>query len=313
VRDKEIEMKVLLAGATGVVGRPLVRMLSEAGHEVYALTRTRRLIIGAKPVVADAMDRASLLAAVDGLRLDAVVHQLTALKKVPTREGLMAATNALRTEGTTNLLAAADATGARRFVSQSFYGGYGYYDHGEKPLTEDAPFGEGGPFPRTVAAMRSAEQQIFEADGIEGISLRYGGFYGPGAVDGLIDALRKRRVPMAKGGVAPWTFVEDAAAATVSALESGRGGQAYNICDDEAASWSDVIAELVDVFDAPKPMTVPGTLVRVMAPLAGTLMTRTVMRLSTEKAKQELGWKPSVSGYREGLARTREIMSRQEA
>jgi nucleoside-diphosphate-sugar epimerase len=304
-------MKVLIAGATGAVGRPLVRMLAEGGHEVFALTRSRRPVPGATSVVADAMDRTNLLAAVDGLRLDAVVHQLTALKKVPTREGLMAATNALRTEGTTNLLAVAGATGAHRFVSQSFFGGYGFRDHGAEALTEDAPFGEpDGAFARTVAAMRSAEEQIFTAEGVEGISLRYGGFYGPGSVDGMLEALRKRRLPVARGGVAPWTYVEDAATATVAALEHGRGGRAYNICDGEAAIWLDLITELARVFDAPKPMVVPGALVRLMAPYAGVLMTRTNMRLSTAKARDELGWKPSVTGYRDGLARTREIMSR---
>jgi len=302
-------MKVLIAGATGAVGRPLVRMLAEDGHEVFALTRSRRPVPQATAVVADAMDHANLLAAVDGLRLDAVVHQLTALKKVPTREGLMAATNALRTEGTANLLAVAAATGARRFVSQSFYGGYGFWDHGDEPLTEDAPFGApGGPFEPTVGAMRSAEEQIFTAGGVEGISLRYGGFYGPGSVEGMLEALRKRRLPVAKGGVAPWTYVEDAAAATVAALEHGRGGQAYNICDAEAATWLDLVTELARAFDLPKPMVAPGGLVRVMAPYAGALMTRTSMRLSTAKAREELGWKPSVTGYRDGLARTRAIL-----
>jgi nucleoside-diphosphate-sugar epimerase len=260
------------------------------------------------------MDRTGLLAAVDGPRADAVVHQLTALKKVPTREGLMAATNALRAEGTANLLAVARATGARRFVSQSFYGGYGFRDHGDEPLTEDAPFGEpDGAFARTVAAMRSAEEQIFTAEEVEGISLRYGGFYGPGAVDGILDALRKRRLPVARGGVAPWTYVEDAATATVAALEHGRGGQAYNICDDEAATWLDVIGEVARVFGTPKPMVAPGALVRLVAPYAGALMTRTSMRLSTAKARDELGWKPSVNGYRDGLARTREILRRPSA
>jgi nucleoside-diphosphate-sugar epimerase len=302
-------MKVLIAGATGAVGRPLVRMLAEGGHEVFALSRSRRPVPGATVVVADALDRTSLVGAVDGLRLDAVVHQLTALKKVPTREGLMAATNALRTEGTANLLAVAAATGARRFVSQSFYAGYGFRDHGDAPLTEEAPFGEpGGPFARTVAAMRSAEEQIFTAEGIEGVSLRYGGFYGPGSVEGMLEALRRRRLPVARGGVAPWTYVEDAAAATVAALEHGRGGQAYNICDDEAASWLDVVTEVARVFHLPRPMVVPGGLVRLMAPYAGVLMTRTSMRLSTAKAGDELGWNPSVTGYRDGLARTREVL-----
>lgn len=302
-------MKVLVAGATGAIGRPLVRMLTDAGHEVYALSRSDREIPGATTVVADAMDRTALLAAVDGLALDAVVHELTALKKVPMREGLMATTNALRTEGTANLLAAARAVGARRFVSQTYFGGYGYYDHGPQALTEDAPFGVAErPFGKTVAAMRRSEELIFTADGIEGISLRYGSFYGPGSVEGMLDALRKRLLPVARGGVAPWIYIDDAAAATVAALTKGRGGEAYNIADDEAATWIDVINELARVFDVPRPRVAPGGLVRLVAPMAGTLMTRTAMRLSTEKAKTELGWRPSISGYREGLAKTRAAM-----
>ncbi len=300
-------MRILIAGATGVVGRPLVRMLAEEGHRVFALTRSRRPIAGVTPVVADAMDRTTLLSAVDGLRFDAIVHQLTALKKAPTRESLMAATNALRAEGTTNLLAVARATGVTLFVSQSFYGGYGYRDHGDEPLNESAPFGVGGPFAATVAAMRSAEEQIFTADGIEGISLRYGGLYGPGAVGDLVGALRGRRLPVARGGVTPWTYVDDAAYAAVLALEHGRGGEAYNICDDDAVTWADMLTELARAYDAPKPLTVPGGLLRLIVPYAGTLMTRTSMRLSTAKAGEELGWKPSFPGYREGIARTREL------
>jgi nucleoside-diphosphate-sugar epimerase len=258
------------------------------------------------PVVADAMDRAALLAAVDGLSLDAVVHQLTALKKPPTREAMMATTNALRVRGTEHLLAAARATGARRIVIQSFYGGYGYHDHDPRPLTEQAPFGVDGTFARTVGAMASAERQIFTADGIDGISLRYGGFYGPGSDDAMIAALRRRSVPVARGGVAPWTYVEDAASATLAALERGRGGQAYNICDDEAATWEDLLTELARAVGAPRPVRLPGPLVRLVAPYAGTLMTRTSMRLSTAKATDELGWRPSVAGYRDGIARAHE-------
>ncbi|HEY7488025.1 MAG TPA: NAD(P)-dependent oxidoreductase [Streptosporangiaceae bacterium] len=302
-------MKVLVAGATGAIGRPLVRKLTDEGHEVYALSRSNREVPGATTVVADAMDRTALLAAVDGLAADAVISQLTALKKVPTREGLMATTNALRTEGTANLLVAARAVGAHRFVSQAYFGGYGYYDHGTKPLTEDVPFGAAeGPFRKTVEAMRRSEELIFTAGGIEGISLRYGSFYGPGSVEGMLDALRKRRLPVARGGIAPWIYIEDAATATVAALTKGRGGEAYNIADDEAATWIDMIAELARVFDVPQPRTAPGWLVRMVAPLAGSLMTKTTMRLSTEKAKAELGWRPSISGYREGLVKTRAAM-----
>lgn len=296
-------MRVLVAGATGVIGRPLVRILASEGHEVYALVQSPRLVPGATAVVADALDRAALLAAVEGLGFDAVVHQLTALKKAPTREGLMAATNALRTEGTANLLAAARATGARRFVSQSFYGGYGYRDHGDAALPEEAEFGSGGGrFPSTVAALRSAEEQIFTASGIEGVSLRYGGLYGPGAVDELVGALRRRRLPVARGGACPWTYVEDAASAAVAALHRGRG--AYNVCDEAAVSWEDVLVELAGAFGAPWPTRLPGALVRLIAPYAGTLMTRTSMRLDTTRARSELGWRPSVADYREGIALT---------
>jgi nucleoside-diphosphate-sugar epimerase len=301
-------MKVLIAGATGAIGRPLVRRLTDGGHEVYALTRTDRTVPGATTIVADAMDRRALLAAVDGLEADAVVSELTALKKVPTRASLMAATNALRTEGTANLLAAAKAVGARRFVSQSYFGGYGYYDHGPEPLTEDAPFGQDGPFDAVVTAMRKSEELIFNAEDIEGISLRYGSFYGPGSVEGMIDALRKRRLPIAHGGVAPWIYNEDAAAATVAALTNGRGGQAYNVADDEAVTWADMVTELARVFEVPKPMVLPGWAARLAAPYAGNLMTRTSMRLSNDKAKSELGWKPTVTGYREGLAKTKAAM-----
>jgi nucleoside-diphosphate-sugar epimerase len=192
-------MKVLIAGATGVVGRPLVRMLGRGGHEVFALTRS------------------------------------------PPRS--RRDTGRRRRHGPCGLLAAADG---------------------------QAPFGEpGGPFPRTVAAMRSAEEQIFGAAGVEGVSLRYGGFYGPGAVDGMIEALRRRRLPVARGGVAPWTYVEDAASATVAALEHGRAGQAYNVCDDEAATWLDVVAELARVFGAPRPMRA-----RVARPARGPVRRR---------------------------------------
>lgn len=296
-------MKVLVAGATGAVGTPLVRMLTEAGHEVFALSRSAD-VAGTTTVRADALDRTALLRAVDGLTLDAVVHQLTALKKPPTREKMMATTNRLRTEGTDNLLAAAEATGATRFVAQNFYAGYGFTDHGAEPLTEDAPFGRGGPFAGTVEAMGALEEKVL---GYGGISLRYGGFYGPVAVDGILDVLRGRKMPVARGGVAPWTYIDDAAGATVAALENGRAGRAYNICDDEAATWQDMITELARAFGMPRPMTVPGGLVRILAPYAGALMTRTSMRLSTQRAKDELGWRPTFPSYREGLAHTHEL------
>src|SRR5690606_34395291 len=139
-------MQVLVAGASGALGGPLVRQLIAAGHQVWGITRSsqgasRIAQLGGSPIVVDVMDRDALLRAVEGKTFDAVIHQLTALKKPPVRHRDMAQTNALRIQGTAHLLAAAQATGARRFLTQSIVFGYGYADHGTTPLTEDSPFG----------------------------------------------------------------------------------------------------------------------------------------------------------------------------
>src|SRR5215216_4041712 len=222
------DMKVLLAGASGTLGVPLVRALVTSGHEVIALSRTPGKLdllrtLGAELLVADVMDRQALLKALEGLKADAVLHEMTALKKIPTRHRNMAATDALRIQGTANLLAAARLMGARRFVTQSFFMGYGYGDWGDKVLTEDDPFAPPGrdKFEQDLAAMRSTEHQTFTADGIEGISLRYGSLYGPGgATEPIIEMLRRRLpVPRGGGGDTSLIYIEDAAAATVAALE----------------------------------------------------------------------------------------------
>ncbi len=156
------DMKVLLAGATGTLGVPLVRALIAGGNDVIGLSRTpgkRDMLraLGAEPLVADVMDPEALLNAVEGLKADAVLHEMTALKKIPTRHRDMAATDALRIQGTANLLAAARLMGARRFVTQSFFMGYGYSDWGDRVLTEEDPFAPPGrgAFERHLAAMRS--------------------------------------------------------------------------------------------------------------------------------------------------------------
>lgn len=304
-------MRVLVAGATGAIGKPLIGFLNDGGHEVFALTRRADRVasmeaMGAKAIVADAMDREALLRALDGHHADAVIHQLTALTKTPARHRDMAMTNALRTTGTTHLLDAARAVGASRFVTQSMIPGYGYVDHGSTRLTEDAPFGEphGSRSDEVAAAMRSTEQQAFEAEGIDGIALRYGCLYGPGpASDGVITMLRKRRVPLVKGGggTIGWVFINDAAAATVAALERGRDGQAYNIVDDEPISWGVYMRALAQAVGAPPPRQVPAWLLRLMAPYFADLMVDTSMRVSNAKAKDELGWAPSMATYRDGF------------
>ncbi|TCC41851.1 NAD-dependent epimerase/dehydratase family protein [Kribbella speibonae] len=298
-------MRILLAGATGAVGTPLTRALLETGHEVVALTRRRG---GAPPgtaeLVGDALDRDRLLAAVRGMTAEAVIHQLTALKKAPMRHRDLAATNRLRTEGTANLLAAARALGARRFVTQSNLFGYGYGNLGEHVLTERDTFGQGGygRFDQHIAALRSTEQQTFHAEGIDGVALRYGAFYGARG-DHTIAMLKQGKLPVPQGGPISLVHVEDAAAATVAALEHGRGGEAYNIVDNEPAPWRDFFRTAAAHLGAPPPKSLPGWVLRPI-PLLHAVMTGSY-RLSNAKAAAELGWTPSMPTFREGIAAIR--------
>jgi nucleoside-diphosphate-sugar epimerase len=298
-------MKVLLAGASGAIGIPITRQLTDHGHQVLGLTRDRaraaRLeALGARPVVADALDRDGLVRAVAGLSADAVIHELTALRKLPLRHRGMAMTNRLRTEGTANLLAAAEVLGARRFLTQSIILGYGYRDHGDRVLTEQDPFGRpaGDRTDPHVAAMRSTEQQAFTAP--EGIALRYGLLYG-GDAERLRPQFARRRLPVCKGGVLGWVHHEDAAAATVAALERGRAGQAYNLVDDLPASWQEVFTAMAAAFGAPPPRRMPAWLLRLGAPLLAAFLVDTSMRVSNAKAKRELGWQPRFPSYHEGV------------
>ena len=309
-------MKVLIAGATGALGVPLVRALIAGGHQVIGLTRTpdngRSLsALGAQPVVADAMDRDSLLRAVDGLHADAVVHALTALKKTPLRHRDMYQTNALREVGTANLLAAARAVDARKFVAESMTMGYGYGDWGQQVLTEDCPFappGRSQELERHLAGFRVLERQLFEATQagwIEGVSLRYGAFYGPASIRPIIQMLRRRSLPLPDGGraVMSWIYIEDAAAAIVAALEHGKPGQAYNIVDDEPVRVRDFFALLARQSHTPMPLSLPAWVMRLVAPY-GTDFFATTMRVSNARAARELGWKPAAAPtYHEGIQR----------
>lgn len=309
-------MRVLLAGASGAIGVPLIRILTANGHEVIGLGRTpasrdRLRSLGVTPLIADVLDRKALLAALDGVRADAVIHELTALKKIPLRHRDLYQTDILREQGTTNLLAAARAVGARRFVTQSYFGGYGLYDHGATLLTEDMPFAPRGQgeFERHLAAMRSAESQTFAAaaDGIEGIVLRYAGFYGPGAgTEEMVDVLRRRSMPLPRGGggTVSWVYIEDAAAATVAALERGRAGQVYNVADDEPVNWREFTGALAAAFGVPRPFELPRWVFKTL-PFASAVLTATI-RLSNAKAKRELGWAPAAPTYCEGIERSAE-------
>jgi nucleoside-diphosphate-sugar epimerase len=310
-------MKVLIVGATGALGLPLVRALITNGHQVLGITRTpgkasELSALGAHPIVADVMDREHLLLAVDGQRADAVVHALTALpKNGPMRHRDMYQTDALRDVGTTHLLAVAREVGARKMVVESNVVGYGFGNWGEALLTEEQPFappGRSRELERHLASLRSMEQQLFEATRkgwMEGVSLRYGSFYGPASTAPLIALLRRRSLPLPAGGQTfmSWIYLEDAAAAMVAALERGRAGQAYNIVDDEPVRWHDFMTELARAVGAPAPWSLPRPALRLVAPFAEIIMAETSLRVSNARARSELDWVPSVPTYREGIGR----------
>ncbi len=294
---------ILLAGATGVLGRHITRALTESGHKVTGLGRGP-----AAGIRADLMDRDALLRAVDGHRFDTVIHAATALRKAPMRHRDMSATNALRTEGTAHLVEAAQTVGARRFVTESMVFGYGYGDHGDHPVTEDDPFGPPGTTPereRHLAAMRTKEQLTFHTPGLEGIALRFGLFYGPGGTDALVTLLRRRQLPVPDdhGRVLPWVELTDAARAVAAAVERGRPGQAYNVADRTPLGFRAHVLCVAEEFGLPKPMTVPLWLMKPMS-YAHTVMSAT-LRVSTAKAERELGWTPVHPSARDGLAAMR--------
>jgi nucleoside-diphosphate-sugar epimerase len=295
---------VLLAGASGVFGRHIAEELTAAGHTVLGLGR------GAEnEVVADLMDRDGLLRAVDGLEVDTVVHAATALREAPMRHRDMAATDALRVAGTAHLVEAARAVGARRMIAETMVFGYGYRDFGDRVITEDDVYGPTGldaPSQRHVDAMRTKEELMLGAEGIEGVALRFGLFYGPGGTESIVDLLRKRKLPAVadRGRVLPWVHLQDAARAVALAVEGGRPGEAYNIADDVPMGFGAHVRAVAEVFGTPKPMTVPAWVTRPM-PYAYRIST-TSLRVSNAKARAELGWTPRYQDCAAGLAALKE-------
>jgi nucleoside-diphosphate-sugar epimerase len=287
-------MRVLLAGASGAIGRFLVPQLIAAKHEVIALTRTPGSLAstGATEVVADILDRPALLAALAGMRADAVIHQGTALKKTPSSLRDMRQTNRLRAEGTSALIAAAHTIGAKKFVAASFFGGYGLTDHGRVPLTEDAPFGEVDDRTESVQrALLSLEQQV-RAFG--GVSLRFGLFY---------DSTPTSISPVSRtwDGLLPMLHVSDAAAATVRALAGYTAGAVYNIADDHPLSYRARETARASAAELAPPRSLPDGVLRLAAPFGALLLTRTSMSLSSDLARTELGWAPEFPSLLECL------------
>lgn len=310
-------MKVLVAGATGALGRQLVPRLVANGHDVFGLMRSaskRDAVrdLGATPLIADALEPEEVAAAVAEAQPDVIVHQLTALADSLDMRHFdrdFALTNRLRTEGTDHLMAAGRAVGVTRFVAQSF-AGWPFARSGGPVKTEEDPL---DPTPvdgmrRTHEAIRHLEEAVAGAGWTEGIVLRYGGFYGPGtslAPDGEHLALiRKRKFPVVGGGAGVWSFIhiEDAADATVAAVERGRRG-IYNIVDDEPAAVAEWLPAVAAAIGARPPRRVPRLLGRLLAGEAATVMMTEVRGASNAKAKHELGWQPAHPTWREGIAR----------
>jgi len=310
-------MKVLVAGATGALGRQLVPRLAAGGHDVVGMTRSssKRDVVrelGGTAVVADALDPEDVARAVAEAEPEVIVHQLTALSGSPDMrhfDRYFATTNRLRTEGTDHLLAAGRAVGTRRFVAQSF-AGWPFARSGARVKTEDDALDPGPPeaMRRTLDAIRHLEDAVTGADSTEGIVLRYGGFYGPGTSlrpDGgeLPELIRKRRFPLVGDGAGVWSFVhiEDAAEATAAAVERGRRG-IYNIVDDEPAPVAEWLPALASALGAKPPRRVPRWLGRLLAGEAATVMMTEVRGASNAKARRELGWQPRHPSWREGFA-----------
>lgn len=282
---------VLLAGASGVLGRHVSRALAAAGHRVVGLGRGP-----ANDLRADLTDRDAVLRAVRGQHADVVIHAATALHKPPVRHADMDATDALRTRGTANLLAAAREAGAHRFIAESMVFGYGYGDHGDQPLTEaGTPFAPPGATPaleRHIAAMRTKEELTFGADGIDGIALRFGLFYGAGGTDALLPMLRRRALPATpdRGPALPWVELSDAAAAVALAVDHGAPGQAYNIADDTPLGFGAHLRLIAGAFGVPRPMTLPLWSLRPLGYVHAMLGTN--LRVDNALAGKELGWRP---------------------
>ena len=312
-------MRVFIAGATGAIGQRLVPLLVDAGHQVTGTTRTPEKmdglqLAGATPLLLDGRDGPAVRRAVLDSTPEVVIHQMTALSgDLDFRHfaKTFAETNRLRTETTDRLIEAAVEAGARRFIAQSFTG-WPNEQSGSPVKTEEDPLlaNPAGPVKETVEAILHLEGVTTGSAGIEGLALRYGGFYGPGNALGkggaMLEAVAKGQVPVVGGGTGIWSFIhiEDAAGATALAVDRGAPG-VYNIVDDEPAPVSEWLPYLAEVIGARPPRRVPAWLARLIVggPMV-TMMTK-IRGSSNAKAKRELGWDlryPSWRvGFREGL------------
>jgi nucleoside-diphosphate-sugar epimerase len=292
-------------------------MLVADGHEVVGMTRSpakqdqvRQL--GASPAVGDALDPESVARVVAEAEPEVVIHELTAIDTGSmgrSIDKMFATTNRLRSEGTDHLLAAARAVGAKRFIAQSF-AGWPFERTGELIKSEEDPLQTQPPktVSESLSAIRHVEESVAGADGIEGIVLRYGGFYGPGTSISLnpdgeqVEMIRKRRLPVIGSGAGIWSLVHipDAASATAAAVERGEPGL-YNVVDDEPIAVGELLPELAKAVGAKPPRRIPRWLGRLIAGEGNTIMMTEVRGASNEKAKRELGWDLQYPSWRQGF------------
>ena len=303
-------MRIFVAGATGALGRHLIPRLVAAGHEVTATTRTPGKLAqlreaGAEPVVVDGLDREGVIVAVLAAEPEVIVHEMTALadmRSLRKIDQVFATTNELRTRGTDNLLAAAAQVGTRRLIVQSATGSN--EPSGSPVKAEEDPLASRSPSPssaRALAAIKHVEETV-PLTAPEGIVLRYGTFYGPGASDILLDVVRKRQVPVIDGGTGIWSFIEitDAAAATLAAVDRGAPG-VYNVVDDDPAPVAEWLPYLAQVAGAKPPLHLPVWLGRLLAGEFVVAQMTSWRGCSNDKARKELGWEPRYSSWREGF------------
>jgi nucleoside-diphosphate-sugar epimerase len=310
-------MRIFVAGATGAVGKRLLPLLTANGHEVVGTTRSADRTqaieaMGAEPAIVDILHRDAVIDAVTRARPEVVVHQATAIKNLRSARNVdrvFAQTNRLRTEGTDNLLEAARASGARRFVAQSF-AGWPYARVGGTVKTEEDPLDANPPatFRNTLEAIRHLESAVTAASAIEGVVLRYGPLYGPGTsfAPGAehYKMVMRRQFPIVGSGAGVWSFlhIDDAAGATLAAVEGGAPG-IYNVVDDEPAPVNEWLPEVARIIGAKPPWHVPAWLGRVAGGESAITMMTEVRGASNSKAKRELGWRPAWPAWREGFRR----------
>jgi nucleoside-diphosphate-sugar epimerase len=307
-------MKVFVAGASGAIGRPLLRQLVAAGHEVTGMTRREERAegiraAGATAVVCDVFDAVALETAVKQSAPNVVVNQMTSLpqKYNPRKASFYAATDRVRSEGGHNLVEAARPAGAKRFLTQSI--AFLYAPEGDWVKAEDArPFENArGHFRGAIEAMLGHEREVVDSPDFEGLVLRYGQFYGPGtyyARDGHLGReVSRRRFPIVGPGTGTFSFlhVEDAAGATVAALSNGTAG-VYNVVDDEPAPLHEWLPVYAEALGAKPPRRVPVWLAKLVAGGSVAEMAVGLRGASNAKAKRELGWRPRYPSWRDGFS-----------